>query len=429
MAKENLRALSLDVIIEVLEKDGFSNQVLNQVLQKYQYLEKNERSFITRLSLGTIENMILLDEIISSFSKTKIKKMKPVIRNILRMSVYQIYFMDSVPESAVVNEAVKLAKKRGMAGLSGFVNGLLRNVIREEKPLSDFQKDLSTSYSCPKWLTDLWEEEYGAEITKEILEGFEGKDVTTIRTNLTKISPSELKSALEKEGMKVMPTGLEYAFYISGFDYLEKSESFQKGLFYVQDLSSMMVAESADIKGCEKVLDMCAAPGGKSLHVAEKLALKGDEGSVDARDVSLEKTSRIEENKKRTGLSNLYVKVWDATVLDKDAIENYDVVICDLPCSGLGVISKKPEIKYRASLEEIEDLANLQKEILKNGVQYVKSGGRLLYSTCTVNKKENDEVTNWISETYPDFVLQSEEQIFPKKDGWDGFYIAVFEKV
>ena len=428
MGKENLRALSLDVLMEVLEKGGFSNQVLGNVLSKYQYLEKNERAFVTRLSLGTIEEALLLDEVLNSYSKTKVKKMKPVIRNILRMSVYQIYFMDSVPESAVVNEAVKLSKKRGMAGLSGFVNGILRSILREEKPISEFQKNRALTYSCPQWILDLWDRDFGKEKTKEILEGFGGKGEISIRTNVAKITPDQLKEQLEGEGVTVRQTPLPYAFFISGFDYLEKLKSFQDGLFYVQDLSSMEVANRAKLQGGEKVLDVCAAPGGKSLHMAGELETMGKGGSVEARDLSKEKVDRILENIQRSGLSNVDAKAFDATVLDEDAKEAYDVVICDLPCSGLGVLGKKPEIKYRVLPEDISSLAKLQRSILKNAATYVRPGGKLLYSTCTINKEENEDNARWFLDTFDDYDLESMEQIFPKTQESDGFFIALFKR-
>lgn len=428
MGKENLRALSLDVLMEVLEKGGFSNQVLGNVLSKYQYLEKNERAFVTRLSLGTIEEALLLDEVLNSYSKTKVKKMKPVIRNILRMSVYQIYFMDSVPESAVVNEAVKLSKKRGMAGLSGFVNGILRSILREEKPISEFQKNRALTYSCPQWILDLWDGDFGKEKTKEILEGFGGKGEISIRTNVAKTTPDQLKERLEEEGVTLRPTPLSYAFFISGFDYLEKLKSFQDGLFYVQDISSMEVTNRATLQGGEKVLDVCAAPGGKSLHMAGELEAMGKGGSVEARDLSKEKVERILENIQWSGLSNVDAKAFDATVLDEDAKEAYDVVICDLPCSGLGVLGKKPEIKYRVLPEDISSLAELQRSILKNAATYVRPGGKLLYSTCTINKEENEDNARWFLDTFDDYDLESMEQIFPKTQESDGFFIALFKR-
>nr|MCR5546315.1 methyltransferase domain-containing protein [Lachnospiraceae bacterium] len=218
--------------------------------------------------------------------------------------------------------------------------------------------------------------------------------------------------------------------------------------FYVQDLSSMQVATKANLKGGEKVLDVCAAPGGKSLHIAEMLSmlengetveernLKSEtveernvkSGTVEARDLTADKVKRIEENIRRTGLGNISAKVFDATKFDEAARNQYDVVVCDLPCSGLGVIGKKPEIKYRVQPEDLDDLAKLQKNILKNAKDYVKEHGRLIFSTCTINKTENDENTKWFLEEFPEFSLVSEEQIFPKKDEWDGFYIALFEK-
>ena len=438
MAKENLRALSLDVIMEVLEKQGFSNQVLNAMLSKYQYLEKQERSFITRLSLGTIEKATLLDAIINTYSKTKVKKQKPVIRNILRLSVYQIYFMDNVPESAIVNEAVKLAKKRGFAGLSGFVNGTLRSVIREQKPLSEFENEsLGLRYSMPDWIVEKWSKDYGEEKTKEILQGFSREKGITVRTDVTKISPEKLKTKLTEEGMKVSNTELPYAFVIEDFDYLEKSESFRDGLFYVQDLSSMEVAENADLFAGARILDVCAAPGGKSIHMGEVLQMLEEKasgesasgashGSVEARDVSAEKVGIIEENIARTGRNNVTAKVMDATVFDEASVEAYDRVICDLPCSGLGVIGKKPEIRYRVQPEDILSLQSLQREILTNAVRYVKPGGKLVYSTCTITREENEDNVAWLTATYPQLKLLSSEQFFPESNIRDGFYVAVF---
>lgn len=441
MSKENLRALSLDIVMEVLEKQGFSNHVLNAVLSKYQYLEKQERSFISRLSLGTIEKAPLLDEIINSYSKTKVKKQKPVIRNILRLSVYQFYFMDNVPESAVVNEAVKLAKKRGFAGLSGFVNGTLRSVIRENKPLSEYEnQSLALKFSMPEWIVEKWSKDYGEEKTKEILLGFSHEKGITVRTDITKISPEKLCGLLEAEGMRVYNTEIPYAFIIDDYDYLEKSESFRNGYFYVQDLSSMEVAERADLFAGARVLDVCAAPGGKSIHMGEILEniektqnrppsseKTGETGSVEARDLSVDKVAIIGENIRRTGRGNVTAKVFDATVYDASAENYFDRVICDLPCSGLGVIGKKPEIKYRVQPEDVLSLQTLQREILTNAVRYVKPGGMLVYSTCTITHEENDDNVAWLRKQYPQLELLSAEQFFPEKNTRDGFFIATFE--
>ena len=246
------RELSLQMLIEINEKGQFSHIVLKGVLDKYQYLSKKERAFITRLTDGTMEHLIELDHIIDLFSKTKTKKMKPLIRNLMRMSVYQIKYMDSVPDAAVCNEAVKLAKKHKFGQLSGFVNGVLRNIARNINDIKypdvkkEFNKYLSVRYSMPEWIVRKFIKDYGNEKTQEILAAFQSGNSISIRVNTAKCTPSELKDILCDEGVCVEEIeGLDYAFVISGFDYLNSLESFRNGLFYVQDVSSMMVAEYA----------------------------------------------------------------------------------------------------------------------------------------------------------------------------------------
>ena len=267
----SVRELALEILIEVNEHGQYSHLMLRDVLDKYQFLEKAQRAFLTRLVEGTLERQIEMDYILDSFSKVKVKKMKPLIRNLLRMSVYQIKYMDKVPDSAVCNEAVKLAGKRGFRQLSGFVNGVLRNIARQKDSISypkDQIENYSVSYSIPKWIIEMWIKDYGKEKTKAILEGFFKEKSLWIRTNLTVISPEELYQVLSDEGVTVERSKtLDYAFAISGFDHLAGLESFQKGLFYVQDISSMMVAEAASPKEGDYVIDVCAAPGGKASIV------------------------------------------------------------------------------------------------------------------------------------------------------------------
>jgi 16S rRNA (cytosine967-C5)-methyltransferase len=307
----NTRELILGILMEVTKEGSYSHLVIRSVLDKYQYLEKKERAFITRVSEGTIQYMIELDYIINQFSKVKVKKMKPVIRNILRMGVYQIQYMDSVPDSAACNEAVKLARKSGFSTLSGFVNGVLRNIARNSGSIRypDEEKEpvlaLSVRYSMPEWIVEEWLNAYGMEQTKAILDAFSKEAPITIRTNVTKITPDALKEQLKAEGVTVQTleelsyAGLpytdayHYAFAISGFDHLMALPSFQDGLFYVQDISSMMVAEAAAPEKGAHVIDVCAAPGGKSIHLAEML---DGTGSVESRDLTGYKTGLIEEN-------------------------------------------------------------------------------------------------------------------------------------
>ncbi len=426
----NIRALALDLLIEINEKGQYSHLVLRDVLDKYQYLPKQERAFLTRLTEGTIEHQLELDYMMDAFSKTRVKKMKPLIRNLLRMSVYQLKYMDSVPDSAVCNEAVKLAKRRGFSQLSGFVNGVLRSVARGMTTLEypsrerEPEKFYSITYSMPEWIVNQWIQDYGKEKTERILNGFSGERPLTIRTNLLKITPEELEEKLKREGLTVgRIKDIPYAFELSGFDYMNSVQSFVDGEFYVQDVSSMTVAEEADVKKDDYVIDVCAAPGGKSTHVAEML---DKTGMVEARDLTEYKVGLIEDNIARHGLINMKAVMRDATVFDEASVEKADVLICDLPCSGLGVLGRKTDIRYKMSKEQEEALVCLQRQILNTVHSYVKHGGTLIYSTCTIDKKENEDNVAWFSKEYPEFILQRQRQMIPGEVGADGFFIAKF---
>ncbi len=424
----SVRELVLDILMEVNEKEQYSHLVIRDVLNKYQYLEKQERAFLTRLAEGTIEHMLEMDFIINSFSKVKVKKMKPLIRNLLRMSVYQLKYMDAIPDAAVCNEAVKLAKKRGFGQLRGFVNGVLRNIARELDKLCypdeklEPVRFLEVTYSVPAWMAEQWIKDYGYEKAKAICASFLVERPITIRANLLRIQPVELKLRLEAEGVTVKEVPeLSYAFEISGFDYLQSLDSFAEGLFYVQDISSMMVAETAAPQKGAYIIDVCAAPGGKSTHLAEKL---DGTGMVEARDLTEYKVSLIEENIERHGLGNIKAVQMDAVISDAHSVEKADVLICDLPCSGLGVMGKKTDIRYKMTPEKQKDLAALQREILSVVHTYVKPGGTLVYSTCTIHKGENEDNVEWFVKQHPEFALVSSEQMFPGGAYHDGFFIA-----
>lgn len=428
----------MDLVVEVLEHGEYSNRLLGATLEKYQYLEKNKRSFLSRLTLGTIEHAMELDAYVDLYSKTPVRRMKPVIRGIMRISVYQMVYMGSIPDSAICNEAVKLANARGFRQLKGFVNGVLRNIARGieaegaegllQKALAGKSQaqQLSIRYSMPQWIVEDWLDAYGKEQTTQILEAFLAEKATIIRTNESKITPAELRARLENEQVIVdaIPD-LSYAFAIHGYDHLAGLTSFQEGLFYVQDISSMMVSERLDLSEGMQVVDVCAAPGGKSLHAS---TFVGSSGHVEARDVSAEKVALIEENIARAKAENVSAKVWDATVLDEALVGKMDRVIADLPCSGLGVISGKPEIKYRVTKEDENALAALQRQMLDVVCQYVKVGGRMAFSTCTIHRGENEENTDWFLENHPEFILVSREQLLPKAGLQDGFYIAIMER-
>lgn len=428
----NTRELILDILMEVTEHQGYSHIILRDVLNKYAYLSRQERAFIARISEGTLERMLEMDMILNQFSKTKVKKMKPIIRNILRMSVYQIKYMDSVPDSATCNEAVKLAVRRGLGGLKGFVNGVLRNISRNKDqiryPLEEKEPEeyLSVTCSVPLWIVQQWTQEYGYDRTKQMCQSFLESAPLSIRTNLQQTTPQHLKKKLEKEGVSVEENPeFSYAFFISGYDRLDALEAFCEGLFSVQDMASMYVAEAADVQPGAYVIDVCAAPGGKSMHLAEKLQ---GTGMVEARDLTEYKVDLMEENIARCQLKNMKAVQWDATIKDADSVEKADVVIADLPCSGLGVMGRKPDIRYRVTPEDVQALAALQRKILSVVQEYVKPGGTLVYSTCTVTRAENDGNVQWFGEQYPEFQFENMRQLYPGEGRHDGFFIAKWKK-
>ncbi len=424
----NVRELILDVLLEITKNGEYSHIAIKNTLDKYQYLEKQERSFLTRVCEGTLENMILIDYVINQFSKVKVNKMKPVIRCILRSSVYELKFMDSVPVSATCNEAVKLAQKKGFHNLKGFVNGVLRNISRnlEQISMPDEEKEpekwLSVRYSMPEWLIEKWQKQYDKTQLEEMFQAFLEKSATSIRVNTEKTTKEELRKELEAEQITVMENEeVPNALYIDGYDFLSGITAFQEGKFYVQDVSSMLVSLWAEPKEGAQVIDVCAAPGGKSIHMAELLH---GTGMVEARDLTEYKVSLIEENIERCGLTNIRAKQADARVLEEDSVGKADIVIADLPCSGLGVIGKKPDIKYKMSEAKCVELAALQREILHTVQNYVKSGGVFMYSTCTINPQENEENVQWFLKEHADFELERQQQILPKKGKNDGFFLA-----
>lgn len=432
MATVNIRELVLDTLL-LINRDGeYSHIALGQVLGKYQYLSKKDRAFLTRTVEGTLERMIEIDTIIGQFSSVKINKMKPVIREIIRSAVYQMKYMDSVPDSAVCNEAVKLAAKKGFFNLKGFVNGLLRNISRNldhiEYPSREKEpvQWLSVVYSMPEWIVRKWRDEYGEETTEQILQAFLEERPTSIRCSSSRIAPQELKERLEKEGVTVKEYGeIPGAFQISGYDYLDAFETFREGYFQVQDISSMTVGEWADPKEGDYIIDVCAAPGGKAVHLADKLK---ETGMVEARDLTEYKVQMIRDNINRLGLSNVTAVQQDALNIDENSLEKADIVIADLPCSGLGVLARKTDLKYKMTEQIQEELADLQRRILAVVCRYVKSGGKLIYSTCTINREENEKNAIWFGREFPEFHLVREHQMLPGTDAGDGFYIAEFRK-
>ena len=446
--ESDVRGAALEILLEIIQESEYSHIAIRNALNKMQYLPKQDRAFINRLVEGTLEYMIRIDYVLDQYSSVKVKKMKPVIRNILRCGVYQILFMDSVPDSAACNEAVKLAQRKGFYNLKPFVNGVLRTIAREIGDLELPSREenevryLSVKYSMPEYLVEKWKAAYGVKTTEKILEDFLTERPITVRCRTHKASLREIVTSLKSQGVTVEQAPyLPYALKISDYNHILTLETFLQGKILVQDVSSMLVAEAASPKKGDHIIDMCAAPGGKSIHAADKM---GDYGNVDARDVSQYKADLIKENIHRTGVINVEARVQDATVYDPDSEQAADIVIADVPCSGYGVIGKKPEIKYRATPQKQEEIVMLQRMILDKAAKYVKPDGTLIFSTCTIAREENEENVLWFLKNYP-YRLESLDPYIPEelhckstKLGYlqllpgihktDGFFIARFRR-
>lgn len=423
------REVILDVLMDIEQNSTFSNLALQKALKKNQFEDKKLRAFVTRMCEGITESRITIDYIINQYSKTKVNKCKPFIRSVLRMGCYQILFMDGVPEHAAVSESVKLARKHGFSSLSGFVNGVLRSIAREKECIAypDEQKNpteyASIRYSMPEWLVKKIYTDYPKQALSIIKGCFEER-MTTIRVNSCKIDKESLKQELEAVGIEVHD-GLydASALRIRNYDFIRKIPGYKKGYFTVQDESSMCAIRAAKIKPKDILMDICAAPGGKTTAAAEYM---NGTGMIYSMDISEDKLSLIEENVERLGFSNVNISAHDATTPFE--INNVDVVIADVPCSGLGIIGRKNDIKYRLSEDGLDELVTLQRRILDNVSGYVASGGTLLYSTCTINPNENEDNVEWFLASYPQYSLVEKRLFLPGVDQCDGFFYAVLRK-
>lgn len=449
MAGINVREVVLDILLELEKSEEYSNILIASALEKYDYLDGKEKAFIKRVCEGTIEREIQIDYVLDQYSKTPVMKMKPLIRELLRMSVYQLLFMEHIPAAAVCNEAVKLAKKRRFQSLQGYVNGVLRTVDREKNKIAYPDKEkaweayLSVRYSMPLWLIAHFSKAYGPEACERILADFLERKAVCVRLDeaLTDEERKALLTAWERAGVQVEEHPyLSYAVTLQKAAGIRRLAGYEEGRFAVQDVSSMLVVEAAGICSGDTVIDVCAAPGGKALHAAEKL--RGT-GQVIACDVSQHKTDKIEENRERLRLGNVTVRVQDARERDEALVGQADVLLADVPCSGLGVIGHKQDIKYRVSAESLREITGLQREIITNVIDYIKPGGVLMYSTCTMNPGENEQMVEWICESFgmekvsmardlPEALGTEAEQgmiqLLPGIHEADGFFFAKLRK-
>ncbi len=414
-----------------IEKSGtYTNAALKEALSKSD-LSTQDKGLITELIYGIVANKSAIDYIITQFSKIKIKKMTPWVLSILRMGIYQIYYMDKIPHSAACNEAVILAKKYSHNAGTGFVNGVLRSAARacadfKFSVTRDIVKDLSLEYSYPEWITEKLVSEYGKDRCRELYIENQKAHSAAIRVNVLKATKSDLISILEGEGLECKTVDfMENSLIVSGKLNVDNSPAYKKGLYSLQNLSSQKAIEVLDPKSGQCVIDMCAAPGGKSCAIAEKM---GNKGNVKAFDIFPHKVELIKKAAQRLGLDIIDAKVMNSTVLCQDLIESADCVLADVPCSGLGVIHKKPDIKWSRSIDDVAELCGIQKKILDNASKYVKSGGMLVYSTCTILPEENRlRIQEFLGEN-KNFKIEYEEQILTSHLGESGFYICKMVK-
>ncbi|MBS6501114.1 MAG: 16S rRNA (cytosine(967)-C(5))-methyltransferase RsmB [Clostridium sp.] len=435
------RKLARQIIQRVLEEGAYSNLVLSNELNNID-IEDKDKGLITEIVYGTLRRKRTLDVLIGNFVKD-INLIDTSVLNILRVAIYQMYFLDKIPEYAACNEAVEEAKEVSLEA-SKLVNGILRNYIKDEKEIvvpGNRIDELAYKFSFQPWMIRLFIKQYGEERTMKLMAGLNETPKVTVRVNEFKAEYDEVYEKLEEIGYNIEDGyACPEAIAIKGGKGIEDNQLFKEGLITVQDESAMLVAPLLDLKEGDKVLDLCAAPGGKTTHIAELLA---NSGEVLAFDLHENKLSLIEENAKRLGLNNIVCKAMDATKLNSDYISYGDKVLIDVPCSGLGIIRKKPEIKWNKTRQQLKDLVPIQREIMENAWQYLKPGGTLVYSTCTLNKEENEENLKWFLSKHNDaeiekiyignnnnFIYNGDGSltILPN-DSMDGFFIGKIKKI
>lgn len=424
----NARELVLKGLYKMEKDSAYSNKALLEILNNRELMDI-DRGFVTELFSGVIRMKLRLDYIIAQFSKIKIKKLSPWVINILRMGIYQIIFMDGVPNSAACNESVKLSQKYANTGARGYINGVLRTVSREKDSIK-YPKEtvefLSVYYSCPIWLTKKLTEQFSKEECEEILKSSDSKQRLTIRVNTLKTNAENLVEILAEEGIKADKNPDNHnCLYIDGALNITTSKAYKEGLYTLQNISSMAAVEYLAPMPDERVLDLCAAPGGKSTYIAELMKNKGEVVSFD---IYSHKIQLIKNSADRLGITIIDAGVNNAEEFSPELENSFDRVLADVPCSGIGVIHKKPDIKWQRKEEDIEELAQIQWNILNNAKRYVKRNGVLVYSTCTILREENQDQKERFLKENPDFSLEKEELLLTHKTGGSGFYIAKFKR-
>lgn len=438
------RNVALKVLLKIENEDAYSNIALNNAIKENK-LNGIDSAFVSALVYGVLERKITLDYIIKTYSKIPLRKIESKTKNILRLGILQLLFMDKVPDSAAVNESVNLAKKHKLQKSSGFINGILRSITRAEikytlPDKSNLLRYLSVKYSVPEDIIRLWINSCGELNAEGILKSLGGRPQICCRVNTLKTDKARLTAELEKQGVKTEEVKfLPDALYLENTGSVERLNAYKNGLFHIQDASSQLCVSCLSPKPRQIMLDICAAPGGKSFTAAQ---LMNDRGKIFSCDMFENKLKLINSGARRLGINSVVTLLRDGEK-DEVTLPLADRILCDVPCSGLGIMARKPEIRYKKDVITAQ-LPELQYKILSNSAKYLANGGVLVYSTCTLNPAENNENANRFLSEHPDFygvkikLPNGVERAFdeepyeitlmPHKAKTDGFYFAVFGK-
>ncbi len=438
---KSARQIAFEALLKVHKDGAYSNLIIDSLLKENPDLDERDKAFVCNIVYGTLDRLILIDYNLGLYLNQPVKKLKPELHTILRMGTYQLLFMDKVPSRAAVNESVNLAKVNKSHFAASMVNAVLRRVsdngLKLPESADNETEYLSVKYSCPQWLISLWIDAYGYDNAVMLAEKALEAPPLVIRCNTVKTTVDELIHMLSEEGVTAEKSEiLPDALIINTSNAVDELETYKNGFFHVQDSASQICCKAVDAKPGETVFDLCSAPGGKAFTIAQMME---NTGVLRAFDIYQSRVELIKNGASRLGLSNVFSYLSDASIFN----ENYglaDRVLCDVPCSGLGIIRRKPEIRFKKP-SDIDNLPELQYRILCNAVRYLKDGGRLVYSTCTLNPKENSEVCNRFLSEHPEFsaveVLPCFQRygnedkyltLMPHIHSTDGFFVAAFVK-
>lgn len=438
---KSARQAAFEALLKIQKEGAYSNLVVDATLKENDHFDERDKAFFSNLVYGTLDRLILIDYNLSLYLNQPVRKLKPELHTILRLGTYQLLFLDKVPSRAAVNESVNLAKVNKSAFAASLVNAVLRRVADNGLKLpagAESDPDyLAIKYSCPEWLISMWIEAYGFDNAIALAEKALEAAPVVVKVNTLKTTVDDLIWKLAEEGVVAEKSSkFPDSLVLNNTGAVEELLAYQDGLFHAQDFASQICCKAVDAKPGETIFDLCSAPGGKTFTIAEAME---NTGCVRAFDVYQSRVELIKNGAKRLGLDNVYTYLSDASIFN----ENYgmaDRVLCDVPCSGLGIIRRKPEIRFKKSAD-IDNLPELQYRILCNATKYLKDGGRLVYSTCTLNPKENDEVCNKFLEEHPEFEavkIMPELKRYSENDKYltlmphihstDGFFVAAFQK-